>query len=57
LVDAGVRKVVMGFVDPDPRVSGGGIRTLLDAGIEVVVGCEEEACREINREFIDRNTK
>ena len=57
LVDAGVRRVVMGFVDPDPRVSGGGIRTLLDAGIEVVVGCEEKACREINREFIDRNTK
>jgi diaminohydroxyphosphoribosylaminopyrimidine deaminase/5-amino-6-(5-phosphoribosylamino)uracil reductase len=57
LVNAGVRRVVMGFVDPDPRVSGGGIRTLLDAGIEVVVGCEEEACREINREFIDRNTK
>ena len=55
LVDAGVKKVVVGFVDPDPRVSGGGIRTLLDAGIEVVVGCEEEACREINRDFIERN--
>ena len=24
LVDAGVAKVVVGFVDPDPRVSGGG---------------------------------
>ena len=56
LVDAGVKRVVVGFVDPDPRVSGGGIRTLLDAGVEVVVGCEEEACREINREFIERNT-
>ena len=56
MVDAGVRKVVVGFVDPDPRVSGGGIRTLLDAGIEVVVGCEEDKCREINRDFIDRNT-
>ena len=56
LVDAGVAKVVVGFVDPDPRVSGGGIRTLLDAGVEVVVGCEEQACREINREFIERNS-
>ena len=56
LVDAGVAKVVVGFVDPDPRVSGGGIRTLLDAGIEVVVGCEEEACRAINADFIERNT-
>lgn len=57
LVDAGVRRVVVGFVDPDPRVSGGGIRTLLDAGIEVAVGCEEGKCREINADFIERNTK
>ena len=42
---------------PDPRVRGGGIRTLLDAGIEVTVGCEEAACREINADFIARNTK
>jgi diaminohydroxyphosphoribosylaminopyrimidine deaminase / 5-amino-6-(5-phosphoribosylamino)uracil reductase len=54
LVDAGVRRVVVGFVDPDPRVSGGGIQTLLDAGIEVVVGCVESECREINAEFIAR---
>jgi diaminohydroxyphosphoribosylaminopyrimidine deaminase/5-amino-6-(5-phosphoribosylamino)uracil reductase len=57
LVAAGVRRVVVGFVDPDPRVSGGGIRTLLDAGIEVAVGCEEGRCREINADFIERNTK
>ena len=56
LVDAGVRRVVVGFVDPDPRVSGGGIRTLLSAGLEVAVGCEEEACRAINADFIARNT-
>lgn len=57
LVDAGVTRVVVGFVDPDPRVSGGGIRTLLDAGIEVCVGCCEEECREINADFIARNTR
>jgi len=44
----------VGFVDPDPRVSGGGIQTLVNAGIEVAVGCEEEACREINADFIER---
>ena len=54
LVDAGVKRVVVGFVDPDPRVSGGGIQTLLNAGIEVAVGCEEARCREINAEFIAR---
>ena len=50
-------KVVIGFVDPDLRMSGGGIMTLLDAGIEVVVGCEEESRRAINADFIARNTK
>ena len=54
LVDAGVKRVVVGFVDPDPRVSGGGIQTLLDAGIDVAVGCEEARCREINADFIAR---
>ena len=54
LVDAGVARVVVGFIDPDPRVSGGGIQTLLDAGIEVAVGCEEALCREINADFIER---
>jgi diaminohydroxyphosphoribosylaminopyrimidine deaminase/5-amino-6-(5-phosphoribosylamino)uracil reductase len=56
LVDAGIKRVVIGFVDPDPRVSGGGIRTLLAAGITVVVGCEETKCRKVNKEFIDRNS-
>ncbi len=54
LLDAGVARVVVGFVDPDPRVSGGGARTLADAGVEVAVGCEEAACREINADFIER---
>ena len=31
-----------------------GIQTLIDAGIEVVVGCEEDASRSINAEFLTR---
>ena len=54
LVAAGVAKVVVGMVDPDPRVSGGGIARLQEAGIEVVVGVEEEACRQLNEAFIHR---
>ena len=37
LVTAGVSKVVVGMVDPNPLVSGSGIQTLRDNGIEVVV--------------------
>jgi len=54
LIEARVAKVVVGMVDPDPRVSGGGIAKLQQAGIEVVVGVEEEACRQLNEAFIHR---
>ena len=54
LIKAGVSKVVVGMVDPDPRVSGGGIARLRDTGIEVMVGVEEEACRQLNEAFIHR---
>ncbi|MDJ0569084.1 MAG: bifunctional diaminohydroxyphosphoribosylaminopyrimidine deaminase/5-amino-6-(5-phosphoribosylamino)uracil reductase RibD [Pleurocapsa sp. MO_192.B19] len=54
LIKAQVAKVVTGMVDPDPRVAGGGIKKLRDAGIEVVVGVEETACRQLNEAFIHR---
>ncbi|MGC1246276.1 MAG: bifunctional diaminohydroxyphosphoribosylaminopyrimidine deaminase/5-amino-6-(5-phosphoribosylamino)uracil reductase RibD [Spirulinaceae cyanobacterium] len=54
LIKAGVAKVVVGIIDPDPRVSGEGIKTLRNAGIEVIIGVEEEACRQINEAFIHR---
>ena len=56
LVQAGVAKVVVGMVDPNPLVSGRGIARLRSAGIEVVVGVEEEACRKLNEAFIYRIT-
>lgn len=54
LIAAKVAKVVVGMVDADPRVSGGGIERLRSAGIEVVVGVEEEACRQLNEAFLHR---
>ena len=38
LIAAGVRRVVVGVVDPDPHVSGRGLARLREAGIEVEVG-------------------
>ena len=56
LIAAKVAKVVAGTIDPDPRVSGSGREKLQAAGIEVVVGVEETACRELNEVFIHRVT-
>ncbi len=57
LIAAGVSKVVVGMVDPNPLVSGKGIETLRKAGIEVVVGVLEEECRYLNRAFVHFVTK
>lgn len=54
LVRAEVARVVVGTVDPNPKVGGAGIATLREAGIEVVVGVEEKACRELNEAFFHR---
>jgi diaminohydroxyphosphoribosylaminopyrimidine deaminase/5-amino-6-(5-phosphoribosylamino)uracil reductase len=46
LLTAGIRRVVVAQPDPNPRVSGSGIRSLREAGIEVEVGlCQERASR------------
>ncbi|MBO7502693.1 MAG: bifunctional diaminohydroxyphosphoribosylaminopyrimidine deaminase/5-amino-6-(5-phosphoribosylamino)uracil reductase RibD [Paludibacteraceae bacterium] len=52
IIEKGVRKVVVGTLDPNPQVAGNGVRMLREAGIEVVTGVEEAACRELNRRFL-----
>jgi diaminohydroxyphosphoribosylaminopyrimidine deaminase / 5-amino-6-(5-phosphoribosylamino)uracil reductase len=54
VIQSGVSRVVVGMVDPDPRVSGGGIERLRAAGIEAIVGVEEQDCRNLNEAFIYR---
>lgn len=52
ILESGIERVVIGMVDPDPRVSGEGIRLLRAGGIEVEVGVEEASCRDLNAGFI-----
>ena len=57
IVNKGVKRVVVGCVDPFAEVSGRGIKRLRDAGIDVKVGVLEEECRQLNRRFITFNEK
>lgn len=51
IIRHGVPKVVIGTVDSNAKVNGGGIRKLQDAGIEVVTGVLADQCKELNRRF------
>ena len=57
IIKKGVRRCVVGCVDPFAAVQGRGIQKLRNAGIEVTVGVLEEECRELNRHFITFNEK
>lgn len=51
IVSRGVRRVVVGCIDPFAEVQGRGLEKLRAAGISVTVGVLEEECRWLNRRF------
>jgi diaminohydroxyphosphoribosylaminopyrimidine deaminase/5-amino-6-(5-phosphoribosylamino)uracil reductase len=56
LIAAGVGRVFVGMIDPNPLVSGRGVERLRAAGIAVETGILEAECRRLNEGFIKRVT-
>jgi diaminohydroxyphosphoribosylaminopyrimidine deaminase/5-amino-6-(5-phosphoribosylamino)uracil reductase len=54
ILEAGVGRVVVGVRDPNPKVSGGGVERLRDAGVdvEVVVGEPARRARDLNAGYL-----
>lgn len=52
LISRGIRRVVIGCLDPNPLVSGRGVTLLQEAGVEVETGCLERECRDVARVFL-----
>ena len=51
LIAAGLKRVVVGIVDPNPLVRGRGLRRLRQAGIAVTTGILREKCERLNEDF------
>ncbi len=54
LIEAGICRVVVAMVDPNPEVSGAGIKALREAGLEVICGLMEAEALDLNPGFISR---
>lgn len=52
LVEAGVKKVIVACLDPNPLVAGKGVQILRDAGIDVEIGMCESQAHMLNEGFL-----
>jgi diaminohydroxyphosphoribosylaminopyrimidine deaminase/5-amino-6-(5-phosphoribosylamino)uracil reductase len=57
IIKKGVRRVVVGTIDPFAEVQGRGVKKLQDAGIDVTVGVLEKECQWLNRRFFTYHSK
>ncbi|MBI4685382.1 MAG: bifunctional diaminohydroxyphosphoribosylaminopyrimidine deaminase/5-amino-6-(5-phosphoribosylamino)uracil reductase RibD [Nitrospirae bacterium] len=52
IINAGIKKVVIGMKDPNPKVSGKGIQELEKAGVKTVSEVLEEDAKKLNEAYI-----
>jgi diaminohydroxyphosphoribosylaminopyrimidine deaminase/5-amino-6-(5-phosphoribosylamino)uracil reductase len=51
IMEAGIPEVVVGCLDPNPSVAGGGVQRLRQAGVRVRAGVLEQRCRDLIHDF------
>jgi diaminohydroxyphosphoribosylaminopyrimidine deaminase/5-amino-6-(5-phosphoribosylamino)uracil reductase len=51
IIDAGIKKVIVGAIDPNPQHCGKALRILQRAGVAVVSGVLGEECAQLNEAF------
>jgi diaminohydroxyphosphoribosylaminopyrimidine deaminase/5-amino-6-(5-phosphoribosylamino)uracil reductase len=51
IIKHGIKRVVIGCLDPNPNHQGNGVAILKAAGVEVTVGVEEVKCKQLNESF------
>jgi len=56
LVSKKPKKVIVGMLDPNPKVAGKGVKRLQNAGLLVKIGVLEEECKKLNKKFIKAHT-
>jgi len=57
IIDKGFKTVVIGCEDPNPKVSGNGIKKLKQAGCEVLVGVLSKECKNHHKRFFTYQKK
>lgn len=54
VIASGVTRVVVGMIDPNPKVAGSGIKKITESGIKVHYSELEKECQNLNRAFVKR---
>jgi diaminohydroxyphosphoribosylaminopyrimidine deaminase/5-amino-6-(5-phosphoribosylamino)uracil reductase len=54
VIEAGIRRVVVGMLDPNPLVDGRGLARLRGAGLDVALGVRSDDCRALNPPYLKR---
>lgn len=57
IIKNNIPNVVIGTVDPNPKVAGNGIKKLIENGTSVVVGILENECYQLNKRFFTFHNK